>query len=170
MSSDGITGFSGLTEPLSWQVEACGPGQLRVQLKGEINENADLTDLRRQMSGHVLLDLEGVTRINSCGVREWVNLMREIEVASLTFVRCSASVVMQLNAIYNFRGPARVQSFFAPYVCEVCCVDDYKLLEVGEHFSAGAAQAPTFRCSRCGGVMMFDELPERYLSFLGEGA
>jgi hypothetical protein len=141
-----------------------------VQLRGEINENADLSELERILRGKVTLLLDGITRINSCGVREWVNLMRELRrVSSLVFARCSPTVVTQLNSIYNFRGRAKVESFFAPYVCEVCRVDDYKLLDVNEHFpDRSEPHVPAFRCSRCGGVMMFDELPERYLAFLAE--
>jgi hypothetical protein len=123
------------------------------------------------MQGDVDLELEGVTRINSCGVREWVNFVRTLDsVKSLRFSRCSPTVVLQLNTIYNFRGRAKVKSFLAPYVCEVCHVDEYKLLDVRDHFGEKGphASVPAFRCPRCGGVMMFDELPERYLSFLAE--
>ena len=168
MGTSGNT--SAWTEPLSWRIQACGADRLVVQLKGEINENADLTDLGRQLHGEVMLNLEGVTRINSCGVREWVNLMRDLDgVDSLVFDRCSSAVVAQLNAIYNFRGSARVKSFYAPYVCETCHVDEYKLLEVSDHFAESAGmRVPAFQCPRCGGGMMFDELPERYLAFLNE--
>jgi hypothetical protein len=163
--------ITGLTEVLSWQVEAVGGERLRVQLRGEVNENADFTELGRQLQGDVTLFLDGITRINSCGVREWVNFVRELKLDSLVFARCSPTVVAQLNAIYNFRGPARVESFLAPYVCETCHVDEYKLLDVGEHFPDGSPplHVPAFRCSRCSGVMTFDELPERYLAFLAEG-
>jgi hypothetical protein len=169
----GITGVSGLTEVLSWQVEAGGGERLRVQLRGEINENADFTELGRQLRGDVTLLLDGVTRINSCGVREWVNFVRELKVDSLVFSRCSPTVVAQLNAIYNFRGQAQVESFLAPYVCETCHVDEYKLLDTSAHFPRDASpdeprHVPAFRCGRCGGVMTFDDLPERYLAFLGE--
>jgi hypothetical protein len=155
-------------EPFSWRVEDHGSGWQRVELRGEIDENADFSELQRALHGNVELRLEGVTRINSCGVREWVNFVRGLErVQSLHFARCSPPVVLQLNTIYNFRGPARVSSFMAPYICEACHVDEYKLLDVDEHFPDRAhPHVPAFRCQRCGGVMVFDELPERYLSFL----
>ncbi len=170
-------------EPFSWKVERDGEW-LRVALRGEIDENADFSELRIALRGNVELSLEGITRINSCGVREWVNFVRGLEaVRALWFARCSPPVVLQLNTIYNFRGRARVSSFMAPYVCEACHGDEYKLLDVGEHFPdltrrsvrVGAlaspsvlATVPAFRCRRCGGVMIFDELPERYLSVLSE--
>jgi hypothetical protein len=179
-------------EPFSWKVEAHEGDWLRVALRGEIDENADFSELRATLRGNVELSLEGITRINSCGVREWVNFVRELPgVRTLFFARCSPPVVLQLNTIYNFRGRARVASFMAPYVCEACHGDEYKLLDVAEHFgdqighsarhslAEGAsarsarvadwrAHVPAFRCRRCGGVMVFDELPERYLSFLAE--
>jgi hypothetical protein len=179
-------------EPFSWKVEARDGEWLRVALRGEIDENADFSELRATLRGNVELSLEGITRINSCGVREWVNFVRGLEgVRALWFARCSPPVVLQLNTIYNFRGRARVSSFMAPYVCEACHGDEYKLLDVAEHFGdlyghparhslAGGdsarsarltdwrAHVPAFRCRRCGGVMVFDELPERYLSFLSE--
>ena len=169
MTAASITGLSGLTEVLSWHVEAVGDERFHVELRGEINENADFMELGRQLHGDVTLYLEGITRINSCGVREWVNFLRELELPSLVFARCSPPVVTQLNAIYNFRGPAQVQSFLAPYVCETCHVDEYKLLDVSEHFpERSPLHVPAFRCERCRGVMTFDELPERYLAFLVE--
>jgi ABC-type transporter Mla MlaB component len=158
--------------PLTWKLESRAGGTL-AHLAGEINENADLIELRRQLRGDVELDLEGVTRVNSCGVREWVNFVRALDghVDGLQFARCSPTVVLQLNTIFNFRGRARVVSFLAPYVCEVCHVDEYRLLVVAEHFPDRAhPHVPAFRCGRCGGVMIFDELPERYLSFLIEEA
>jgi hypothetical protein len=178
-------------EPFSWKVERDGDW-LRVALRGEIDENADFSELHATLRGNVELSLEGITRINSCGVREWVNFVRGLEaVRALWFARCSPPVVLQLNTIYNFRGRARVSSFMAPYVCEACNGDEYKLLDVAKHFgdqighsgrhsladgdSARSARVadwrahvPAFRCRRCGGVMVFDELPERYLSFLSE--
>lgn len=162
---------AGSGDALSWRVEE-RDGRVVAQLEGEINENADFSELRLRLRGDVTLELDGITRVNSCGVREWVNFVRTLEgVRNLRFARCSPTVVLQLNTIYNFRGPARVTSFLAPYVCEVCRVDEYKLLDVEEHFAdRHHPTVPAFRCARCGGVMMFDELPERYLSFLAEEA
>ena len=166
---------TGSGETFSWRLQPPQGGEeagglLSVEIKGEINENADFSELRRQLYGDVVLQLDGISRINSCGVREWVNFVRGLDaVGSLYFARCSPTVVLQLNTIYNFRGRARVVSFLAPYVCEVCHVDEYKLLDVNEHFhDRQHPSVPAFRCERCGGVLMFDELPERYFSFLAE--
>jgi hypothetical protein len=157
-------------EPFSWRVTGQEGDRLHIELRGEVDENADFSELKQRLRGEVELGLEGITRINSCGVREWVNFVRGLrDVHTLWFSRCSPPVVLQLNTIFNFRGRAHVASFMAPYVCESCHADEYKLLDVAEHFPDRRAHVPAFRCRRCGGVMVFDELPERYLSFLAEG-
>jgi anti-anti-sigma regulatory factor len=155
--------------PLSWRIKE-RPGFTTVEFSGEIDENADFAELRRRLSGAVVFHLADVRRINSCGVREWVNFVREIpNVADLTFTHCSPAIVTQLNMIYNFRGRAKVRSFYAPYVCESCHIEEEKLLDVQSQFPNGEiGLTPEFKCSSCNQAMEFDDLPERYLSFLTE--
>jgi hypothetical protein len=164
--------------PLSWRIEE-RPGHTLVELEGEIDEHADLAELRRKLRGAVVFDLGEVRRINSCGVREWVNFVRDLaassgegSVSEVVFTRCSPAIVTQLNMIYNFRGRAKVRSFLAPYVCRSCDHEEDKLLDVQTHFTgAGPARLrrpPELACDRCGGRMELDDLPERYLSFLND--
>ncbi|GAB4557602.1 MAG: hypothetical protein Tsb0020_01880 [Haliangiales bacterium] len=154
---------------LSWHIENRPEGTV-VEFFGEIDENADFADLRRQLRGAVIFHLEGIRRINSCGVREWVNFVRDLpDVTELTFTRCSPAIVTQLNMIYNFRGAAQIRSFYAPYVCDHCTAEEDKLLDVKTQFPGGSiSDVPSFTCSRCQHPMEFDDLPERYLAFLME--
>jgi hypothetical protein len=154
---------------LSWRVKE-RPGLTVVEFFGEIDENADFADLRRRLKGPVVFHLAEVRRINSCGVREWVDFVRQVPaVSELAFSHCSPAIVIQLNMIYNFRGQARVRSFLAPYLCQVCGHEEDKLLDVEQHFPPPPRRAftpPEFKCEKCSGPMQFDELPERYLCFL----
>jgi len=154
---------------LSWRIKE-RPGFTTVEFFGEIDENADFAELRRRLSGSVIFHLAEVRRINSCGVREWVNFVRDLpNVTELVFTHCSPAIVTQLNMIYNFRGSARVRSFYAPFVCESCHNEEEKLLDAQSQFPDGAqSQMPEFRCGNCNELMEFDDLPERYLSFLSE--
>jgi hypothetical protein len=154
---------------LSWRIKE-RPGFTNVEFYGEIDENADFADLRKRLKGPCVFHLAEVRRINSCGVREWVNFVRELPgVSELTFTDCSPAIVTQLNMIYNFKGPAKVRSFLAPYVCEGCGSEEEKVLDVQSHFSTGDIhKVPDFKCDRCGKRMEFDDLPERYLAFLIE--
>jgi anti-anti-sigma regulatory factor len=156
-------------KPLSWRIKQ-RPGFTTVEFVGEIDENADFAELRRKLSGQVVFQLAEVRRINSAGVREWVNFVRDLpSVSDLTFSHCSPAIVAHLNMIYNFRGQAAIRSFYAPYVCDRCNREDEKLLDVKAQFPSGSAdELPQVACEACGEPMEFDDLPERYLSFLAE--
>lgn len=152
---------------LSWRIKE-RPGLTTVEFVGEIDENADFVELRRRLRGAVAFQLAEVRRINSCGVREWVNFVRDLpHVTELSFSHCSPAIVTQLNMIYNFRGAARIRSFYAPYVCERCGQEEEKLVDVSSQ-AGGRHELPSFPCSQCGAALEFDDLPERYLSFLAE--
>lgn len=152
---------------LSWRIDERSD-HIFVELTGEIDENAELDELRQRLSGPVTFHLAGVRRINSCGVREWLGLMRDLAgAADLTFTHCSTVFVNQMNTIHNFRGNARVESFHAPYICESCELEVDRLIDVSEHFGDGNSDTvPSFPCERCGDPMELDDFPRRYLSFL----
>jgi hypothetical protein len=154
---------------LSWRIKERA-GYTSVEFFGEVDENADFAELKRRLRGNVVFHLADVRRINSCGVREWVNFVRDLpQVTELVFTHCSPAIVTQLNMIYNFRGGAKVRSFLAPYVCEKCNSEEEKLLEVAQHFAQPEPRnIPSFHCDKCGTPMEFDDIPERYLSFLAE--
>ena len=144
-------------------------GQVRVQIAGDIDENANLLERLDGLAGAVHIDLGGVRRINSAGVREWVNFLRELEAraVSVTLSRCSAPIVMQMNMISNFRGAARVASLFAPMVCPSCDREDDLLVSLTPEVLAGLPdQLPAARCPDCGADMELDDIPERYFAFL----
>jgi hypothetical protein len=142
-------------------------GATVVEIAGQLDEKAELAPIGEKLSGAVELHLGGVTRINSTGVRTFVNFISNLpSVSELFFSHCSPAIVTQLNTIYNFRGRAKVRSLYAPYVCEACGVEERKLLDV--RALGVPPTVPAFSCARCGGPMEFDDLPERYLSFLKE--
>lgn len=155
---------------LSWRIKERS-GFTTVEFSGEIDENTDFSELTNSLSGNVVFHLENVRRINSCGVREWVNFVRDLpNVRELTFAHCSPAIVTQLNMIYNFRGNAHLRSFYAPYICDECDLELDKLIDIETHFPNGTAElkAPEYICDSCGQPLEFDDLPEHYLAFLSE--
>jgi len=168
---------------LRWQLDQVG-GRLTVALVGILDENADLRPLA-ELRGEVAIDLSGVRRISSTGVREWIDLMRALDgQCRVALVACSPASVTQLNLIANFRGQAQVESFIAPYECGVCGSEREVLLDAnatartmrrdhplaGRLAHAGISQAlpslPQLPCTQCGAQMELAEIPERYLTFL----
>jgi anti-anti-sigma regulatory factor len=152
---------------LSWRIKEQADGSV-VELRGELSESADLDRLRRRLQGKVVLHLGAVRRINSGGVREWVNFMAQLpRDVVVTLTHCSPAVVAQLNMIFNFRGRARIRSFLAPYTCPRCDIEEEKLIDVETNFAdRSARRMPDCKCSTCGASMDFDEVADRYLSFL----
>lgn len=151
---------------LTWRIVEQGDTVV-VEFNGEMDERAELAELREKLEGKATFDLAGVRRIDSCGVREWVRFVGELPAIDLTLTRCSPAVVTQLNLIHNFRGGAKITSFFAPYVCNHCNLEDEKLVEIGgRRAELEAGEMPFFACDGCGRSMEFDEIAERYLSFL----
>ena len=140
-------------------------------LEGLLDELAApaLVSLREAFGGAsaVVLDLGGIRRINSLGVRAWVDFMKTLAGRSVTYRRCSPAFVDQLNTVSDFRGTGKVESFLAPYVCESSGKFFYEELKVGKDITSGNfAALENRRCAECPEPLVFDDMPERYLHFL----
>jgi len=139
-----------------------------VKLSGVIDEDNELTDLTDKIpGGTAVIDLSEIERINSCGVRDWVNWLGKIEKngAKPVLVECSPAIVAQINLVNNFTGAGVVKSFFAPYFCPNCDREKVLLVEAAE-LGPAPHKAPTCRCDECDGVMDFDDMEDSYFAFL----
>ena len=139
-------------------------------IKGAIDESAGLSALlERAQDRRLVLDLGGVTFINSLGVRDWIRMQTAAQRAGLAVElrRVAEPLVQQLNMIVATRGAARVTSFFAPYACDQCGREDSLLIDAITH-ARGLSQLepPAMPCAECGSQMVFNDFPERYFSFL----
>lgn len=140
-----------------------------LKLRGVIDEDNELTALIPRLKGSVLvIDTADVERINSCGVRDWVNWLSQLQASShrVVLIRCSPSIIGQVNLVANFVGEAVVHSFFAPYYCPSCDREVRKLIEASAIAGDEERRAPAFRCGECGGELEFDDLEASYFAFL----
>ncbi|HEY1558844.1 MAG TPA: hypothetical protein VGF94_28670 [Kofleriaceae bacterium] len=153
------------------RVDTSAAGEL--VLAGSIDETSGLPELiARGQDGRLVLDLAGVTFINSLGVRDWIRMQQAAQHAGIAVElrRVSEPLVHQLNMIVATRGDARVSSFFAPYACDACGREDSLLLDAVAHAARLARlDPPPQTCSECGAQMAFNDFPERYFSFLASG-
>lgn len=154
-------------ERLTWRLDdQADPPVLR--LHGAIDEDADFSDVLETAKKYpdLRIDLAEITRINSVGVREWVNFIRALDDRrSVVLEKCVPVVVTQLNMIANFAGTARVASVYAPYVCEECGHEESILVDTSQKIDVDAfAERP---CNQCNETMELDDLPESYFSFTG---
>lgn len=140
-----------------------------VKLTGVIDEDNELAALGDRLGkGTTVIDLAEIERINSCGVRDWVNWLNKAEKrgADVVMVECSPAIVAQINLVNNFVGSGAVKSFYAPYFCPSCDLEKVLLVEMDEMVGQDHLKAPVCRCDECDGVMDFDDMEESYFAFV----
>ena len=145
-------------------------GRDHLVLSGSIDETSVLMELLGYArGGRLVLDLAGITFINSLGVRDWIRMQAEatrLRIA-IELRRVAEPVVHQLNMIIATRGTSQVSSFFAPYACDACGREDSLLVDAVANAGAIARLVPpSMTCPECSAVMAFNDFPERYFSFM----
>ncbi len=144
-------------------------GVTYLKLSGVIDEDNELFDLLDRIGpGTVVINLAEIERINSCGVRDWVNWLGRLEKkgAKVVLVECSPAIVAQINLVSNFTGNGIVKSFYAPYFCPSCNLEKVLLIEMEEMKAMDRPKAPVCRCDECDGIMDFDDMEESYFAFV----
>ena len=151
---------------LEVSVDRSGPTTV-VTIRGDIDESARF-ERDHGLTGRVTLDLGGIRRLNSCGVRCWMEFLGSLGgVTELTLRRCAVPFVNQLNTVEGVRGGARVESIMAPFACRDCGAELVQEIALaGATLDDPESAVSDGVCSACGGVTVFDDLPERYLAFL----
>jgi anti-anti-sigma regulatory factor/DNA-directed RNA polymerase subunit RPC12/RpoP len=117
----------------------------------------------------LVLDLGGVAKISSFGIREWVDFVAAAgkHARAMILIECSPKVVDQLNMVANFAGGGRVFSFYAPFRCDYCDSEHRVVLQIDRDFEAIKAMKLAERpCLSCKESMYFDEDGATYFSYL----
>src|SRR5688572_29185195 len=78
-------------------------GGARVALEGTIEADFDPADVA-EVHGCLVLDLDGVTRITSFGVREWIRFLKASQADEVVFLNAHAGMVAQFNLVSGFAG------------------------------------------------------------------
>lgn len=145
-------------------------GVVEVTITGVIDESADLSPLATLHARALHIHLRGVRRINSFGVRAWMDAIRRIPITTqLFFVHCPPPVVDQCNMVSGFLGHGRLESFYAPMTCAECDEQIDQLFETAA-CRANGGKLPMTPCPRCGRPMEVDDLEEQYLLFVRESS
>jgi CheY-like chemotaxis protein len=150
--------------PFQWLVTH-EQGRQVVSLFGVLRGDSDLLPLKL-LRGEVYFRLREFRRISSDSVQRWIEFIRGLDmVRKIYLLECPISFVHQANLITNLLERQEVVSFFAPYACDNCGLEEEKLIEVARDL-AGGKSPPDFTCSGCGGELFFDDLVEQYFAFL----
>lgn len=136
----------------------------RFELSGRIDEYSDLARLAAELPEQATLDLSGLTRINSIGVREWLDFVAAFGTRKVRLERCAPVFVDQLNTIANFAGSADVVSVLCAYECERDT--SFVLIEVEVAAAREGKRPEVPRCPRCGNAMIAAVEDESFYRFV----
>jgi len=122
-------------------------------LTGELNEYADLSSLLSQ-PGPLVLNLRGVSRLNSIGIRNLLKFLADWGAKAITYDECPCEFIDQINMIPALLGTkehATIRSLFVPYECRKCEHED-EVLGALEDFTSGDEGGSTAvrKCPNCG--------------------
>ena len=141
-----------------------------LKFAGTIDEGFEGKKLGATVAGDTLvIDLGGVKKISSFGIREWVDFVTTAskQVRSMVLIECSPKVVDQLNMVANFAGGGRVFSFYTPFRCDYCDSEHRVLLQVDkDHETIKSMKLAERPCPSCKEGMYFDEDGATYFSYL----
>lgn len=150
--------------------------KVELKLSGSLDEDANFDSVPKNKKQLLIIDLEDLKLINSCGIREWIKWIRtlapEVEVQ---ICKCPKFVVDQINILQGFLPPkSLVLSFYVPYFCEECSLEKKQLFERGVHFKEHTRDQPVFvdyqlevRCDQCKTAMIMDIITTKFFKFLG---
>ncbi|HET9987513.1 MAG TPA: hypothetical protein VFQ65_03320, partial [Kofleriaceae bacterium] len=140
-----------------------------LKFVGTIDESFDGKKIAKSVvCDWLVLDLGGVKKISSFGIREWVDFMAGAsrQAKSIVLIEAAPKVVDQLNMVANFAGSGRVYSFYAPFRCDYCDSEQRVILDVGKDFEAIKSMKLAERpCPSCKESMYFDEDGSTYFSY-----
>ena len=139
-----------------------------VVVSGIIDEFSTFDELFKADAKDIRIDFHGVTRINSSGIRTWMQAVMNYK-GHLTLKRCSQVMVDQFSMIPDFMGSnSRVQSIMASYACESCKHETEKELVIGQDIGGDIPieAALEIKCSQCGELAEIEQDADIYFAFL----
>ena len=141
----------------------------KVFYHGPINEDAEvhLAPLLQSLSKSCVFNFKNVGYVNSCGVRAWINFMRDVEKnRTVTFEECTPEIVMQINMIPSFKSSAVVKSVYASYACPHCGHEQRALFESGKNMpDENTSEFPEVKCDKCNSTTEMEELEDEFFAF-----
>lgn len=141
-------------------------GVLSVKLNGTIDEDVNFTKYPLAGATELDLDLQGITGINSCGIREWIKWLGSVGSAKIKYHNCPKVIVDQINMVDGFLpAKAEVLSFYVPYYNEDTGAEKNVLFRNGVEFSAGQINPPKVQ-DEDGNDMEMDIIENKYFKFL----
>lgn len=152
-----------------FQIEKRKDGEnLVVTVKGSIDEDAVLASVGFDGAQVIHLDLDKVSSINSCGIREWIKWLKTAPPSSkIVYKNCPKIIVDQINMVAGFLPEnGKVDSFYVPYFNESSGAEKMVLFRTGNEFRDGEVNPPSEVKDDGGEPMEMDVIEAKYFKFL----
>ena len=123
----------------------------RYKFIGVISETSDFSPILENDFEVIYVDLVGVERINSVGVREWVESFRKSN-KKYIFHNIPAFIMEQFNMVPGLIPPGSIiDSFYGNYYCDYCGNETSHRFKIGLNFKPDDREFPeTIECIHCG--------------------
>jgi anti-anti-sigma regulatory factor len=135
-------------------------GELFITVAGVVSEESRL-DVPDARGRRVIIDVRGVERMNSMGVRNWIHFIEKLQAQSHDIVirHMPPAMVSQASMITTFIGRSRVESFLSPWFCPGC---DNTVEQLHAYHDELPLAIP---CPKCRAPMELDWDRDAYLAF-----
>jgi len=134
--------------------------ELLITVAGVVSEESRF-EAPEAHGRRVVIDARGVERMNSMGVRNWIDFIELLQTQSHDIVirHLPPAMVSQASMITSFIGRSRVESFLSPWYCPSC----ENTLEQLHGYRDELPRA--IQCPKCHAPMELDWDRDAYLAF-----
>ncbi len=133
---------------------------VHVRLSGSLGEPLKPRLEEHGLRGQVVLDVGGVNRITSMGIRAWMDAVSRPppEIEGLYVINATPPLVDQYLMVSGFGGASHLLSVLAPYTCDNCGDEVVRSihLRASEEFIR-RGEPPRFLCAACRGSLRFTD-------------
>jgi hypothetical protein len=140
-----------------------------VRLKGALLEGTEdiLAKVVPSLGAHCLIDFGAVTHVNSSGIAEWVEFLKNLGKQRVVMLQdCTAPVVDAMNLVPMFVGQCSIRSVLVPVACESCSAQGLARMEITPQTRPDSGADLRSKCPKCAQTMLPEPDMEEYLSFL----
>ncbi len=143
-----------------------GDGGIIITLAGAIDEQSEPKHIVPRVAPLVVFDLDGIERVTSYGVINWLSAIKTLDGKQYAFAHCRPSMVRQFNMITGFGRQGQLLSVYLPYFCADCGDEYEQLLDlINDYGRVSTHKPPVCPCPKCGTLGEFDDAAETYFSF-----
>lgn len=139
------------------------------ELCGDLDEDTHFSSLKIPDATEITVNFEKVTRIQSCGIREWIQLINPYNKLPFIYINCPKIIVDQINMLDGFLPPnGRVLSFYVPYYNDESGQERQVLFTYGSEFDQDGIYPPADIRDKEGNLMEMDVVESKYFKFLAK--